>query len=145
MSTAPFAPTGIDHVVLRVTDLARSRAFYEQVLGATPEKNQEAIGLFQLRFGTALIDLVPVDGVLGRRGGPAPGATGRNMDHLALAIRPFDRAALHAHLASHGVAVDADAEANYGATGEGPTLYIRDPDGNGIELVGEGDGRIARP
>jgi len=144
MSPAPFAPAGIDHVVLRVTDLSRSLAFYEQVLGAKREKNQEAIGLMQLRFGTSLIDLVPVDGVLGRRGGPAPGADGRNMDHLALAIRPFDRAAIHAHLAAHGVTVEADAESNYGATGEGPTLYIRDPDGNGIELAGQGDGRIAQ-
>jgi catechol 2,3-dioxygenase-like lactoylglutathione lyase family enzyme len=140
MPTVPFAPAGIDHVVLRVADLPRSLAFYEKVLGCKTERNQEDIGLWQLRAGAALIDLVPVDGVVGRRGGPAPGSNGHNMDHLALAIRPFDRAALQAHLARHGVAVEGGSDGNYGAEGESPALIIRDPDGNMIELMGPGRG-----
>lgn len=139
MRAIPFAPAGIDHIVLRVTDLARSRAFYEGVLGCTLERRQEDIGLWQLRAGTSLIDLVAVDGVVGRRGGAAAGKDARNLDHLALAIRPFDRAALGAHLAAHGVDIEGEATDNYGATGDSPALYIRDPDGTMVELMGPGD------
>jgi catechol 2,3-dioxygenase-like lactoylglutathione lyase family enzyme len=140
MQTAPFQPTGIDHVVLRVADVPRALAFYEQVLGCRLEREQEDIGLWQLRAGSALIDLVNVDGVVGRRGGAAPATEGRNVDHVAIAIRPFQRAAVAAHLASHGVAIEGGAEDNYGATGDSPALYVRDPDGNMIELMGPGRG-----
>src|SRR3546814_13778389 len=75
----------IDHVVLRVIDLDSVARFYIDVLGARWEKKQEAVGLYQLRVGTALIDLVPVDGKLGRMGGAAPGAEGRNVDQIGRA------------------------------------------------------------
>ena len=45
---------------------------------------------FEPRAGSALIDLVPVDGQLGRAGGAAPGKEGRNLDHFCLRIEPFD-------------------------------------------------------
>lgn len=118
--------------------MRRARAFYEGVLGCTLERQQENIGLWQLRAGTSLIDLVNVDGVIGSRGGAAPGRDARNMDHVALAIRPFDRTAIGAHLAAHGIAIEGEAEDNYGATGDSPALYIRDPDGNMVELMGPG-------
>jgi catechol 2,3-dioxygenase-like lactoylglutathione lyase family enzyme len=127
-------------VVLRVTDVARSKAFYCDVLGARVEKVQEAIGLHQLRAGTALIDLVDLDGTLGRKGGAAPGAEGRNMDHLCLRIEPFHEAALRAHLLAHGVP-PGDVVSRYGAEGQGPSMYITDPDGNGVELKGPPDAR----
>ncbi|HTT99194.1 MAG TPA: VOC family protein [Rhizomicrobium sp.] len=138
MTNAPFAPAGIDHIVLRVADVPRARAFYEGVLGCTLERHQENIGLWQLRAGTSLIDLVNVDGVIGQRGGAAPGKEARNMDHVALAIRPFDRAAIGAHLAAHNIAIKGESADNYGATGDSPALYIRDPDGNMVELMGPG-------
>jgi glyoxylase I family protein len=138
MPAAPFAPAGIDHIVLRVADIARARAFYEGVLGCRLERHQDDIGLWQLRAGASLIDLVNLDGAAGRRGGAGPGREGRNMDHVALAIRPFDRAAVAAHLAAHGVAIEGEAADNYGATGESPAFYIRDPDGNMVELMGPG-------
>jgi glyoxylase I family protein len=134
-SATPFRPLGLDHVVLRVADVARSKAFYCDVLGARVEKVQEALGLHQLRAGTALIDLVDLDGALGRKGGAAPGAEGRNMDHLCLRIEPFDAAALRAHLEAHGV-VPGDVVSRYGAEGQGPSMYITDPDGNSVELKG---------
>ncbi len=140
MTAPPFQPAGIDHVVLRVADAARALAFYENVLGCRLERHQADISLWQLRAGTSLIDLVNVDGVVGRRGGPAPGTGGRNVDHVALAIRPFEREALAAHLAAHGVAVEGGSDDNYGADGESPSLYIRDPDGNMVELMGPGRG-----
>ncbi len=143
MPNVPFQPAGIDHVVLRVKDVPGALGFYENVLGLRVERAQEEIGLWQLRAGSALIDLVAADGVIGRRGGAAPGREGRNMDHVAIAIRPFDSAKLRAHLAAHGVAIEGEAAANYGATGESPALYIRDPEGNFIELMGQGTGALA--
>ena len=127
--------SGIDHVVFRVTDLARSLAFYRDALGCTLEKTQEAIGLWQLRAGNALIDLVPVTGKLGAAGGAPPGTEGRNVDHVCLRIDPFDEDAIRAHLARHAVSA-GPTEARSGAQGVGPSIYISDPDGNVIELKG---------
>ncbi len=126
---------GIDHIVLRVRDMDRMIRFYEDVLGCRVEKRQEKIGLIQLRAGTSLIDLVDVEGELGRMGGAAPGREGRNLDHFALRIARLDAAALRAHLARHGIAM-GEVKARYGADGEGPSVYIEDPEGNVLELKG---------
>ncbi len=126
---------GLDHVVLRVTDLDRAREFYCEVLGCQVEVFQKKIGLLQLRAGDSLIDLVPVDGVLGREGGAPPGTQGRNMDHFCLRVRPFDAGAIMAHLRDHGVD-PGNVEQRYGAEGMGPSIYLRDPDGNVVELKG---------
>ena len=63
-----FQIKGIDHVVIRASDLGPMLEFYTDVLGCTLERQNEEIGLYQLRAGASLIDLVPVDGVLGRAG-----------------------------------------------------------------------------
>jgi len=128
----------IDHVVLRVRDLDAMLGFYCGVLGCPVERRQEAIGLVQLRAGGSLIDLVPVDGVLGRRGGAPPGAEARNLDHFCLRIEPWDADAIAAHLAGHGI-VPGEAGRRYGAEGEGPSIYIADPEGNVVELKGPPD------
>lgn len=70
----PFTLQRLDHVVLRVRNMASMLAFYCDVLGCTVEKRQDAIGLLQLRAGDSLIDLVDVTGKLGRMGGAAPRA-----------------------------------------------------------------------
>jgi glyoxylase I family protein len=134
----PFTLRQIDHVVLRIADLDRSLAFYVGALGCTVEKRQEEIGLIQLRAGDSLIDLVPLDGPLGRLGGAAPAKEGRNLDHFALQIAPYDEAAIRAHLAKHGVAI-GEAGRRYGAQGEGPSIYLTDPDCNMVELKGPPD------
>jgi glyoxylase I family protein len=126
---------GIDHVVLRVSDVERSLAFYCDVLGCREERRSDALGLIQLRAGRNLIDLVDVDSPLGRAGGEPPGNTGRNVDHVALRIEPFDPDALAAHLEAHGVE-PGDVVQRYGAEGNGPSMYVRDPDGNVVELKG---------
>jgi len=92
----------VDHVVLRVSNLQAMTHFYIDVLGCTLEKVQEKIGLWQLRAGSALIDLVPVDLPAGQKGGAAPGREGRNMDHFCLQVDPFDGEAIIAHLKGHG-------------------------------------------
>ena len=133
--TPPFDLRGLDHIVLRRSDLDRMLAFYREVIGCIDEREQAEIGLFQLRAGQSLIDLVTIDGRLGATGGAAPGSEGRNVDHFALAITPFDEAAIRAHLDRHGVAIEQSGP-RYGAEGEGPSIYFRDPEGNLIELKG---------
>ena len=124
----------IDHVVFRVRDLDSMVAFYTTVLGARFEKHQEGPGLYQLRVGTSLIDLVPVDGKLGRMGGAAPGKEGRNVDHVCFRVRPWDEAAILTHLEQHGIM--GEVVTRYGADGEGPSIYLSDPEGNMLELKG---------
>jgi glyoxylase I family protein len=125
----------IDHIVLRVIRLDEMIRFYCEVLGCRIERRQDEIGLVQLRAGSALVDLVPVDGKLGKMGGAAPGREGRNLDHVCFRVEPFDEAAIRAHLAAHGVLAGA-AESRYGAEGEGPSIYLQDPEENTIELKG---------
>ena len=134
-----FEILGIDHIVLRVADLDRMIAFYCDALGCHVERREDKIGLVQLRAGSSLIDLVPVDGELGRPGGAAPGAGGRNLDHFCLRVGPFDADAIHAHLARHGVEA-GPVKTRYGAEGTGPSIYIEDPEGNVVELKGPGEG-----
>lgn len=131
----PIAIQGIDHVVLRVRDVGAMQRFYCEVLGCTVEKIQAHIGLIQLRAGQQLIDLVDVDGTLGREGGAPPGREGRNMDHLCLRVQPFDANAIAVHLRANGIA-PGDVVSRYGAEGQGPSMYISDPEGNIVELKG---------
>jgi glyoxylase I family protein len=125
----------LDHLVLRVTDLDAMLRFYCEALGCTIERRQDAIGLVQLRAGRSLLDLVPVHGKLGRMGGAAPGPEGRNLDHFCLRVDPFDAGAIRAHLQAHGVE-PGPMEQRYGAEGEGPSIYVADPEGNVVELKG---------
>jgi glyoxylase I family protein len=133
--TRPFRTLGLDHVVLRVRDLERALAFYTGALDGVVERRSDALGLTQVRIGRCLIDLVPVTGPLGKLGGAPPDEEGRNLDHFAIQIEPFDEAALRAHLSSHGVE-PGDVALRYGAQGNGPSMYVRDPDGNVVELKG---------
>ena len=125
----------LDHLVLRVVDLEAMLRFYMQVLGCTLERRRDDLGLVQLRAGASLIDLVPVDGKLGSAGGAAPGKEGRNLDHFCLRVEPFDEAAIRAQLEAAGVAAGETAQ-RYGADGEGPSIYVTDPEGNTVELKG---------
>ena len=125
----------IDHVVFRVRDVQRAIAFYRDALGCALEREQRSIGLWQMRAGRSLIDLVPVDGELGRVGGAPPGREGRNVDHVCLRVEPWDEAAIRAHLATLGITPEA-SKLRSGADGTGPSFYLTDPDGNTIELRG---------
>jgi glyoxylase I family protein len=133
--TEGLTVSGIDHVVLRVKDLEASLRFYTEVLGCPLERRRDDLGLFQLRAGGSLIDLVPVDGVIGRRGGPAASPEAHNVDHICLRIAGFEPERVRDHLAARGVAVDSEG-VRYGSSGDGYSMSITDPDGNGIELRG---------
>lgn len=124
-----FAIRRIDHVVLYVADQSRSTRFYEQVLGCTVARVNEAAGIVHLRAGDGMIDLVSR---------PA-GIEGRNVDHVALRIDPWEPEQLAAHLDAHGIA-SGEVRLRFGAEGVGPSLYFDDPDGNTIELKGPAEG-----
>ena len=75
------------------------------------------------------------DSPLGRAGGGAVAGKGRNVDHFALQVEPFDADEIGAHLRAHSIEAGEVGE-RYGAQGMGPSLYITDPDGNVVELKG---------
>ena len=137
-ASKPFRVFGIDHLVLRVRDLDVMRNFYCDVLGGMVQEHDTELGLLQVRLGAQIVDLVPVDGKAGRAGGAAPGKEGRNLDHFALRIDPFDEPALRAYLTAQGVAC-GDTKIRGGAEGEGPGMYITDHEGNTVELKGPPD------
>ena len=87
-----------------------------------------------------MIDLVDMNGPLGKDGGPRP-SKARNVDHFALKVEPFDEAAILAYLESRGVTAEP-AKTRFGADGDGPSIYLSDPEGNGVELKGIVQGPI---
>ena len=129
----PIQIAGFDHVVLRIRDKAAMLAFYKGVLGLSVDRDRPELGLTHVRAGLQMIDLITIDGPLGRAGGAGPGAEARNLDHFALQVRPFDEAAIRAHLAAHGVPIIDEGD-RYGAEGDGLSLYVHDPEGNTVEL-----------
>lgn len=119
--TPPFRVRGIDHIVLRAHDPAALTAFYRDVLGCRVER--VAGMLTQLRAGRSLIDIVP----------RADDAAGCNMDHLCLALSDADVEQVAAWLAARGVAI-GEIATRYGAEGYARSIYLTDPEGNGLEL-----------
>ena len=120
-----FKVERIDHVVLRVRDLAGMVRFYEEALGFREERRIDTLQLVQMRAGASMLDLVANDARV----------TARNMDHLCFRIEPFDRDAIVMRLAPLGVSVGETVQ-RYGAEGTGPSVYFHDPEGNQIELKG---------
>jgi catechol 2,3-dioxygenase-like lactoylglutathione lyase family enzyme len=121
-----FTPRGLDHVVLVVRDQQASQRFYTEVLGCTVDHVNEKISLIHLRFGEALIDLLPVTAERPRGVG--------GIDHVCLSIECDDLEKLAAELRARGVALEGGIATRRGAWGTGPSLYLRDPDGYMVEL-----------
>ena len=96
-------PKLIDHIVLRTDHYRELIDFYCDVLGCTLEREtSDEVGLTQLRAGDSLIDIVNVDGELGKVGGPSPSEEGNNVDHFCLQIEPVGEEALKAYLRENG-------------------------------------------
>ena len=136
----PFSVQRIDHLVFRVRDIRRSVAFYSAVLGCEVVRQRDDLGLVHVRAGTSLVDLISIDGKLGQAGGAGAEVEGRNVDHLCLRIEPFVEESIVLHLKQHGITPRGAAATNFGAEGEGLSLYFDDPDGNTIELKGPSGG-----
>lgn len=125
---------GIDHIVLRTTQLQEMLTFYCEVLGCKIERETSPdIGLTQLRAGDALIDLITVDSRLGKVGGGAPTKTENNVDHFCLQLKPISEDEIKSHLQAHSIEA-GNFESRYGAQGLGQSIYIKDPEGNTVEL-----------
>ncbi|MBT3788160.1 MAG: VOC family protein [Alphaproteobacteria bacterium] len=131
----PIAYDQIDHVVLRARDIELMLAFYRDVMGCEVVRHNEPMGLYHLRAGSSMIDLVDMNGKLGPDGGAAPGLEGHNMDHFALRLKSFDAAALQAWFQQQSVDIGDEVQ-RFGAKGDGPSVYLSDPEGNRLELKG---------
>jgi glyoxylase I family protein len=122
----PLKVAELDHVVLRCRDLPRALDFYSRLLGLPEERRIDQLGLVQLRAGRSMIDLVPAR---------APRSEdGLNVDHVCLGIEANDLNAAIAYLRENGVEVIGEPVDRYGARGMGKSVYVRDPEGNVIEL-----------
>ncbi|MBI3653122.1 MAG: VOC family protein [Acidobacteria bacterium] len=128
----------LDHLVIRAKDLEAMIGFYCTVVGCTIDKRVAELGLAHLRAGTSMIDVIAVDGKLGLMGGAPPDKEGRNLDHLCLRVENFSVENVLAHLQACGVEA-SEVYQNYGAEGYGASIYIKDPEGNTIELKGPAD------
>ncbi|KHS42280.1 MULTISPECIES: VOC family protein [Novosphingobium] len=133
MSNAPFTLLGIDHVVIRAADARRLVDFYVSALGCTMQWERPELGLYHLTAGSALLDIVSIDGPLGVSGVAAPSGTGRNVDHVCFQVDAIEPEALGKHLRELGLEMD-EPKTRFGAQGFGVSVYLQDPEGNGIEL-----------
>lgn len=116
--------TGLDHIVLKVADVERSLAFYLEHLGLEPVRVDEW-RRGEVFFPSVRVDATTIIDLL--EGIP----DGVNVDHLCLVIEPTDLEALRDTFRFE--VVDGPGP-RFGAQGEGMSLYVRDPDGNVVEL-----------
>lgn len=128
-STDTWKVTGIDHLVLRTKQLEAVLRFYRDVLGCPVERTIESIGLYQLRAGSALVDVIDANLWTAAEAGPGESL----YDHFALAIAAEGAEAIVGALDRAGIAHGEPAE-RYGATGNGTSIYAVDPDGRTVEL-----------
>lgn len=130
----PFSLVGIDHVVFLVDDLQRATRWYCDVLGCQPGYSYPGLGMEQVWCGAALIVLWDITHTGAAKAVP-PVRGGRNVDHICIALSPFDDAEMRAHLRAHDVTVVQEAS-HGGARGMGNSFYVLDPWGNKLELKG---------
>ena len=110
---------GVDHVVLHVDDVRRSKKFYTEILGMTAYREDDGqVFLHAGRQGVALF----------KKAGGAPLTAGNDLNHLALNVAVGSYESLKADLEAHGVAVT-------GRPGEDRCIYFRDPDGHRLQLI----------
>ncbi|MGX0875403.1 catechol 2,3-dioxygenase-like lactoylglutathione lyase family enzyme [Roseovarius sp. MBR-154] len=134
MTVGPARPSlsALDHLVLTVSDIETTIAFYEHMLGMQAERFQPVTGSarWALRFGQQKINLHPAGAEFEPKAACAlPGTA----DLCFLSDVPL--VAWQAHLAACGVTVEAGPVRRTGATGPILSLYLRDPDGNLIEIA----------
>jgi catechol 2,3-dioxygenase-like lactoylglutathione lyase family enzyme len=111
--------TGVDHVVLHVSDVQRSKKFYTEILGMVPYR--EDAGQVFMHAGQQGIALF-------EKPGDAPLAAGNDLNHLALNVGAGTYETLKAELERAGVAVN-------GRPGQERCIYFRDPDGHRLQLM----------
>jgi glyoxylase I family protein len=122
----PLKVAEIDHVVIRCRDQNRAYDFYTRILGLNEERRIPQIGLIQLRAGRSMIDLVPAK--------DPRVETGLNVDHVCIGIEARDMNEVAVYLRRESIEVMGEPATRYGAHGAGLSIYVRDPEGNVIEL-----------
>jgi catechol 2,3-dioxygenase-like lactoylglutathione lyase family enzyme len=124
--TRPVRVVGLDHVVLNCRDVEASLRWYTEELGLEPVRAPE------WRAGDAPFPSVRVDDgtIIDLL---ASARTGVNVDHVCLVVEPTDLDAL-ARSGRFDVVGDGPIDGLFGARGLATSLYIRDPDGNTVEL-----------
>lgn len=132
--TAPFVPTGIDHIVIWVSDLQAAQRWYCEVMGCRPGYDYSDIAMVHLWHGPVLVGLWDANDPRAAYAADARGQ-GENVHHVAFGWQGTTEAAVRAHLATHDVEVIRETR-QVGARGFGLALYFRDPWGNLIELKG---------
>lgn len=123
--------SSLDHLVLTVTDLDATLRFYESILGMTSEVFQPADGSRRvaLKYGRQKINLHVADAEFEPK---ARIATPGSADLCFLSDAALTT--WQAHLVDAGVKILEGPIARTGATGPLTSLYVRDPDGNLIEI-----------
>lgn len=120
-----FAIKGIDHIVLRTNKINEMIHFYCNILSCHIENKQEEIKLTQLRAGDSIIDLIETSEEL------AEGI--RHIEHFCLRITPFNYENLSQYFQQHNIEIYRYGN-RYGAQGYGQSFYLKDPEGNEVEL-----------
>jgi catechol 2,3-dioxygenase-like lactoylglutathione lyase family enzyme len=117
---------GLDHIVLAVDDVRRACRFYERVLGM--ESREERPGKWSLHFGSHKISLQDAKAApeIARQTVPGSG------NFCLLTDTPM--AEVIAHLTHEGVEIVAGPGERAGATGPILSVYVKDPDGNLVEI-----------
>jgi catechol 2,3-dioxygenase-like lactoylglutathione lyase family enzyme len=111
--------TGVDHIVLHVSDVQRSKKFYTDILGMTAYREDEGqVFMHAGQQGVALF----------KKQGDSPLMAGSDLNHLALSVAAGTYETLKAELEKAGVAVS-------GRPGEERCIYFRDPDGHRLQLM----------
>lgn len=125
----------LDHLVLTVRDIPATIAFYRDALGMTADTFTPADGTtrWALNFGRQKINLHQAGFEFSPKAAqPSPGSA----DLCFLTDTDLD--AWQAQLAQNGIAIEQGPIARTGATGPVTSIYIRDPDGNLIEIAVQG-------
>lgn len=111
--------TGVDHVVLHVTDVQRSKKFYTEVLGMIPYREDDGqVFMHAGHQGVALF----------KKQGDASLTAGTDLNHLAFNVSSGTYETVKADLEKAGVAVS-------GRPGQERCIYFRDPDGHRLQLM----------
>ena len=102
------------------------RGYSLMVLGCTVAKINPSVPIIHLRFGEQLIDLIPGNG-------PAKSEK-EGLEHFCLSVKCDDMPAAAVELRKKGVQVEQENPKFFGAYGDSPSFYVRDPDGYKVEL-----------
>jgi catechol 2,3-dioxygenase-like lactoylglutathione lyase family enzyme len=110
---AVFRPLGLDHILLRVSDMDKSAAFYEKVFGVAPQRSASPVRMW-FQIGSGRLGLSPV--------GAGPG-----VDHFCVAVASYDHGPVAKQLQDRGATIEP---------GETPgALMFRDADGLLVQVT----------